>query len=106
MNKSIKPVLIGISVFAISSLLLTSCYTVKGAFQGAGKDVAVLVGPEGNHHHKANTKHVAKAQNSTKTKQVKTTKPVNQSTTSPQSSTTPQSTTTSQPADTQTKTTY
>lgn len=44
--------------------LLTSCYTVKGAFQGAGKDVAVLVGQD-EHHHVSKSSHAAKPHSAT-----------------------------------------
>lgn len=49
MKSYVKSMLTGVTICVASSLLLTSCYTVKGAFQGAGKDVSVLVGQDNGH---------------------------------------------------------
>lgn len=51
MNTNLKSFLTSVVVCTVSAFLLTSCYTVKGAVQGAGKDVSVLVGPENSGRH-------------------------------------------------------
>lgn len=48
--KTLKNTLMSLVICALSALLLTSCYTVKGAFQGAAKDVAVIAGPADDDH--------------------------------------------------------
>lgn len=53
--KSLKNTLISLVICVISALLLTSCYTVKGAFQGAAKDVAVIAGPPDDGYHSTTT---------------------------------------------------
>lgn len=69
--KTLKNTLMSIVVCVIGTMLLTSCYTVKGAFQGAAKDVAVIAGPADDDHHSTTT---AKKQTST-SKQTTTARP-------------------------------
>ncbi|VVC75511.1 hypothetical protein AQUSIP_08010 [Aquicella siphonis] len=61
MNKNLKQLLAAAAICALGAFLLTSCYTVKGAFQGAGKDVAVLMGPDEGSH-KASSSHTTTRQ--------------------------------------------
>lgn len=58
MKRSIQTTLIPIAICILGASVLSSCYTVKGAFQGAGKDVSVLVGQDNGsqHTHKTTTK--------------------------------------------------
>jgi predicted small secreted protein len=96
MSGNIKQIFMAISLCAFGSFVLTSCHTVKGAFQGAGKDVATLVQPEGSHHKtvykKAESKTTVSKTTTTKTQSVQPAA-ASQSSPAPQSTSTTQSTT-------------